>query len=372
MNIIVSGGGTGGHIYPALTIIQAVKELDGSANFLYVGTNHGLEADIVPREGIRFEAIDLQGLERRFTLENFFRIGKAMLAVLKAIRVVRGFNPDVVVGTGGYVAGPILLAASLMGVPTLIQEQNAFAGITNKILAHFATKIAVGMEAAGDIFPADKTVYTGNPIRPEVITADRALGAERFGFAPEKKIVLVSGGSRGARTINLTMIDVLKVAACDNSVQYLHVTGTGEYDEVIRRLNEEGIDLSRMKHIRVEPYLYDMPSAIAMADVTVFRAGATGLAELAARGIPAILIPYPFAAENHQEKNARAVEARGGAEVILNKELTADNLSQCLTDILSDEEKRLRMASAMRSLGKPQAAIAIAEMILAMGKDKKR
>ncbi|MBR4904634.1 MAG: undecaprenyldiphospho-muramoylpentapeptide beta-N-acetylglucosaminyltransferase [Selenomonadaceae bacterium] len=361
MKIIVSGGGTGGHIYPALTLINALKNKRPDAEFLYVGTEKGLEADIVPKAGINFTALKLEGgLERHFTLENITRAANAIWSIKHASDIVKNFKPNVVVGTGGYVCGPILLAASLMKVPTLIQEQNAVAGVTNKILSKFVNKIAVGTQDALKNFPADKTIYTGNPIRAEVLAAEKADGLKEFGFTSDKPIVLISGGSRGARSINNAMIGVLKSAAEKNSAQFLHVTGKGEFDSVIEKLS----DILDAPNIKVVPYLYNMPRAMAMADLAIFRAGATGLAELTARGIPAILIPYPYAAENHQEFNAKSLVDAGAARMILNKDLTAELLQKNLDELLSSPEKLKSMAAASLSLGKPNAADEIVDLIL--------
>ena len=369
MNIIVSGGGTGGHIYPALTIIRAIQRREPSARILYVGGRRGLEADIVPREGLNFIAVDLAGFERHLSFENVLRAWRAVRAVARARGIVHGFHPDIAIGTGGYVAGPILLAASLAGVPTLVQEQNAVAGVTNRILSRFATAIAVGMEDARRVFPAEKTYVTGNPIRPEVLTATRAEGAAAFGFDASKKTVLVSGGSRGARSIDRAMVGVLQAAQKYPEVQFLLVTGRGEYEDVMRRLEEAGVDLAAAPHIKVEPYLYNMPEAMAMADLAIFRAGATGLAELTARGVPAILVPYPYAAENHQEYNARALERAGAARVILDRDLTDKTLSALLGELLSEEGKLRRMAEKSRALGRPEAADEIADLVLEIAKD---
>ncbi|MBR1647079.1 MAG: undecaprenyldiphospho-muramoylpentapeptide beta-N-acetylglucosaminyltransferase [Selenomonadaceae bacterium] len=361
MKIIVSGGGTGGHIYPALTLIDAIKSKRPDAEFLYVGTQKGLEADIVPKAGINFTALNLEGgLERHFTLANISRAANAIWSIKHASDIVHEFKPDVVVGTGGYVCGPILLAASLMKVPTLIQEQNAVAGVTNKILSKFVTKIAVGTRDALKNFPADKTVYTGNPIRSAVLDAKKSDGLKEFGFTSDKPIVLISGGSRGARSINNAMIDVLKSAAQKNSAQFLHVTGKGEYNSVTEKLT----DVLDAPNIKVVPYLYNMPTAMAMADLAIFRAGATGLAELTARGVPAILIPYPFAAENHQEFNARSLVDAGAAKMILNKDLTAEILSATINELLTSPDTLKKMSEASLSLGKPQAAAEIADLIL--------
>ena len=364
MKIIVSGGGTGGHIYPAITLIRAIQAKAPEAQFLYVGTEHGLEADIVPKEGIPFETVELQGFERHITLSNLKRAGKAMAGVAKAARIVKRFRPDAAIGTGGFVCGPILLAASLMGVPSLIQEQNVVPGITNRILSKFVTRIAVGTEAAARRFPRSKAVYTAKPIRHEVLTASREEALRTFGFDGEKPVVLVSGGSRGARAINRAMVDVLREAKDRPEVQFLHVTGKLEYEDVMKRLQDAGVELSSCPHLRVEPYLYQMPQAMAMADIAVFRAGATGLAELTARGIPAILVPYPYAAENHQEFNARELEKAGAARVILNRDLTSEALGNALKEMLSDSDGRKRMAERCKAMGRPRATEEIAELVL--------
>ena len=370
MRIIVSGGGTGGHIYPALTLIRTIQKQLPDTEFLYVGTNEGLEADIIPKEGLPFAAVDIKGFERRLTTENILRAGKAMSGVIKAMGLVRSFRPDVAVGTGGYVCGPILLAASLLGVPTLIQEQNVVAGITNRILSRFVSRIAVGTREAIFHFPASKTVFTGNPIRDEVMSAGREAGIREFGLDPAKKTVLISGGSRGARSINKAMTGVLKHYAGSRTVQLLHVTGQANYEAAIEALKTEGIKPDGFDNIFVKPYLYNMPLAMAAADLVVFRAGATGLAELTARGIPAIIIPYPYATENHQELNARALAREGAAEMILDKELTAQSLLLVMEKLLGDDEGLKKMSLASRKLGKPQAAGEIASMIIALAQGK--
>ena len=368
MRIIFSGGGTGGHIYPALTLTDTVKKILPNTEILYVGTKQGLESDIVPKAGINFTALDLEGgFERHFTLENIKRAANAILSVKKSQNIVKEFQPDVVVGTGGYVCGPILLAASLMKIPTLIQEQNAVAGITNKILSKFVTKIAVGSELALKNFPAEKTIYTGNPIRAEVLEAKKSDGLKEFGFNENLPVILISGGSRGARSINLAMIDILLNAQKKSNAQYLHVTGKTEFESVTQKLKDAGFNFDNPQ-IKIVPYLYNMPQAMAMASLAIFRAGATGLAELTARGIPAILIPYPFAAENHQEFNANELVKVGAAKMILNKDLTSEILSEHLNELLDNPEELKKMSAASLTLGKPQAAEEIANLIINLKK----
>ena len=370
MKIIVSGGGTGGHIYPALTLIRTMEKKVQNLEVLYVGTHQGLEADIIPKEGIPFETVDLQGFKRSLSPENFFRAAKAIRGVGRAMGIVKKFRPDVVIGTGGYVCGPVLMAASLLGIATLIQEQNVIPGITNKILSRFVDRIATGYQEANGSFPAGKVVFTGNPIRSQVMWERCKEDYEAFGLKPGAKTVLVSGGSRGARSINMAMVDVLRHYEGRSDVQIIHATGQAEYDDVMNRIRLLGIDLELSDNLQVRPYLYNMPQAMAIADLAVFRAGATGLAELTAKGIPAILVPYPYAAENHQEFNARAVEKTGAARVILNKDLTGELLIKNIDELLSDEAGLKSMSKASKSLGRPQAADTIAELILELARSR--
>ncbi len=371
MRIIVSGGGTGGHIYPALTIVRAIQKKIPDAEFLYVGTKDGLEADIVPKEGIPFETVNIQGFKRSLTPENLVRGARAFGGVVKAMGIVRRFRPDVAVGTGGYVCGPILLASSLMRIPTLIQEQNVMPGVTNRLLARFVSCIAMGTKEAAEHFPKGKRVFTGNPIREEVMRARSEDGKEMFGLDPKAKTVLVSGGSRGARSINRAMVGVLAHYAGRDGVQILHVTGKAGYDETMQSLKETGVDLDAAGNLFVEPYLYNMPQALACADVAVFRAGAIGIAELTARGVPSILVPYPFAAANHQEMNARAIATAGAARMILDRELTAERLLSVLAELLSEDAKLKRMAKAAKKLGRPKAADEIASRVIRLARGKK-
>lgn len=368
MRIIVSGGGTGGHIYPAVTLIRAIQRQVPDAEFLYVGTEEGLEADIIPKEGIPFDTVNIRGFKRSLSPENLLRGAKAFGGVLKAMGIVRRFKPDAAVGTGGYVCGPILLAASLMGVPSLIQEQNVVPGITNKLLSKFVSRVAIGTKEAAPYFPSDKVVFTGNPIRREVMDARREDGIEAFGLDPAKKTVLVSGGSRGARSMNRAMIGVLRRYAGHPHVQIIHVTGSAGYEDTVKLIREAGIDLVKAGNLFVKPYLYNMPLAMACTDLAVFRAGAIGIAELTARGIPAVLIPYPYAAANHQEHNARAIEQAGAARMILDRELTEQRLLSVMEELLTEDEKLIAMSEASRRLGRPQAADEIASMILALTK----
>jgi len=365
MRVIISGGGTGGHIYPALTIARAINGIQ-PADILFVGTRHGLEADIVPKEGFPFATVEAGGIERRLTLANLRALARAFAGLFEAYGVIRRFRPDIVIGTGGYVCGPVLLTASLLGIPVLIQEQNVIPGVTNRILARFAAKIAVGYPEAAKNFGAnaDKVVVTGNPVRPEVLTATREEGLAALGLDPGKLTLLVAGGSRGARSINTAMADVHTRFAGRGDVQILHATGSREYNNIVALLQQRGIDPGKTGNISIVPYLYNMPQALAAADLAVFRAGAVGLAELTARGIPAVLIPNPYAAENHQEFNARVLETAGAAVVIRDADLSGARLADTIETLIADGAALRAMADASRRLGRPGAAAAIAALAI--------
>ncbi len=368
MKFIFSGGGTGGHIYPAITLLQAVKKLCPEAQILYVGTKKGLEADIVPKENIPFKTLEIEGFRRKVSLHNLIVCQKAFKGMWKAKKIIKEFSPDVVVGTGGYVSGPILLAAALKNIPTLIQDQNAIPGITNKILSHFVTMVACGYKSSCKHFPPLKTLLTGNPIRPAVVATPREMAIKELGLNPEKQTLLIMGGSRGARSINTAAIDVLSHYAESSSVQVLHVTGCGEYERVLSQAKEKGLEAK--PNIIIRPYLYEMPLALAAADVAISRAGAIGLAELTARGIPSILIPYPYAAENHQEFNARALVEAGAAQIILNNVLDGKRLIAAVEEILQNPAQKTAMAAASRRMGHPEATDEIARLIVNLGKKR--
>jgi hypothetical protein len=367
MNIMISGGGTGGHIYPALTIYKTLETMV-DANFLYVGTERGLESRIVPKEGIPFTTLPVQGLQRTLSLDTLVTAGKTISSLWKANRLISKFQPDIVIGTGGYVCGPLLLAAALRGIPTLIQEQNVVPGITNKILSRFVDVVAVGYEEATPHFPnAKQVVYTGNPVRPNVVTANREEARAYFGLQETQTAILVAGGSRGARSINKAMLAVHEHYKGREDIKIIHATGTDEYSRVCESLGiQEGEVYSPTSHI--VPYLDNMDMAMAASDMAIFRSGAIGLAELAVRGIPSILIPYPYAAADHQTFNAKAFVEAGASTMIVDKELDGTRLLQSVDAMLEDQECRQRMAQATLQLGKPKAAIEIATLALSIKK----
>ncbi|NLI11822.1 MAG: undecaprenyldiphospho-muramoylpentapeptide beta-N-acetylglucosaminyltransferase [Peptococcaceae bacterium] len=356
MRFIVAGGGTGGHIYPALAIAGGLKERYPGAEILYIGTSKGMEADIIPKEGLPFKGIEATGLQRKLTLRNFITIWQACRGLGQARGMIRSWRPDVVIGTGGYVCGPVILAAALNRIPTLIHEQNALPGLTNRLLARFATTVAVTFSASEKYFPRQKKIrLTGLPVRPEVLQAEKQEALSNLGIGNGRFVLLSFGGSRGARTINKAMVRVIKLFASDPRIYILHVTGTTGYEEFLSDCAAVGIDTAKAENFRVMSYVYNMQDALAAADLVVSRSGAATLAELTTLGIPAILVPYPYAAENHQEYNARALEKEGAARVVLDSRLDGDMLGDMVADLLVDRGRLSAMALASLKLGRKQA-----------------
>lgn len=366
MKVILSGGGTGGHIYPALTIADTIHKMSPDTEICFVGTTHGMEKDLVPRAGYPIRFIDVQGFRRSLSLDTLKSIYHLFTGLWGAKKLLDREKPDLVIGTGGYVCGPIVLLAALKGIPTCVQEQNALPGITNKILSHFVKKIFLGYNEADKYFKGNAAkVFTGNPIREEIMEATRKDGVKAFGLDPEKKTVLIAGGSLGAASINKAVFAMEQRLSGRDDVQVLHSTGKNNYEAYMEQVKEAG---GFGDNIHIEPYLYDMPLALATADIAVFRSGAIGLAELTAKGIPGILVPYPYATANHQEFNARALEAVGAAEVILDSELTSEALQERIERLLLHEDDLQAMKAAARKAGRPQAAEEIARQALALAK----
>ncbi|CCO08725.1 undecaprenyldiphospho-muramoylpentapeptide beta-N-acetylglucosaminyltransferase [Desulforamulus hydrothermalis] len=356
MRAILTGGGTGGHIYPALAIARGLQQHFPRTEILYVGTNRGLEADIVPKAHFPFQAITVSGLARKISLANLQVLWQAWQGYREAGRIIKKFQPDIVIGTGGYVCGPVVMAAARLGIPTLIHEQNALPGITNRILSRFVDLVAVTFEDSRRYFSGKARVkLTGLPIRPEILQARRSEALGSLNLSREKLTLLVFGGSRGARKINQAMIEVIKRYGNHPQVQVLHATGQAGYREFLQELSSQSIVLDKYVNIIVKPYLYNMHEALAAADLVVSRAGAATLAELTALGLPAILIPYPYAAENHQEYNARALADRGAAVLIKDAELTGRRLVESIDAVINRPDKRQDMARASQNLGRPEA-----------------
>ena len=351
MRVVVSGGGTGGHIYPALALVREIQKTNKDASFLYIGSKNGLEKNLVTRENIPFEAIEISGFKRKISFDNVKTIGKFLKGVSHCKRVLKDFKPDVVIGTGGYVCGPVVYAAARLGIPTIIHEQNSVPGLTNKFLSKFVDKVAICFEEAAEFFPSNKIIFTGNPRASEVVGQDGVKGRLSLGLSTSKPLITIFGGSRGAKPINDSVVELLPKFK-NKDYQVLYVTGDVHFENVQNKVNEIG----NLSNVKIVPFVYNMPEVLASTDVCISRAGATTLAELTSLGIPSILIPSPYVTNDHQVKNANSLAKHEAAKIILEKDLTSDKLLETMENIILDKELTKKMKNNATKLGVPNAA----------------
>lgn len=350
--ILLTGGGTGGHIYPALALYRQIKADYPQAEFLYIGTDKGLEARIVPEAGIPFKSIDIQGFRRSLSLSNLTTIRKFLASYRKSSQYIKDFQPDIVLGTGGYVCGPVIYAASRLKLPTIIHEQNSLVGVTNKFLAPYVTKIAVCFEDALDQFNKyqNKVVLTGNPRAQEVVQVEKEDALADYGLDPNLPTLLIFGGSRGALKINETVLQGLEELE-NKDYQTIFVSGQDYYEKI-----QEDIELSSLKNVKILPYISNMPQVFKEIDLVVCRSGATSLAELTALGLPSILIPSPNVTDDHQTKNALSLVKQGAATMIRESDLSSESLLSRIDQLMDNEGKRLEMSAASKEMGIPDAS----------------
>lgn len=346
MRAIISGGGTGGHIFPAVAIANAIKAKYADAEILFIGAKGRMEMEKVPQAGYKIEGLWISGLQRRLTWKNFLFPLKVICSTLKARRIIKRFKPDIVIGVGGFASGPTLEAAARLKVPTLIQEQNSYPGITNKMLAGRVDKICVAYDNMTRWFNASKIEFTGNPIRQMIssLTNKREDAIKHFGLDSNKRTVLVVGGSLGARTINESIAGGLNYFV-ENDIQLIWQTGKGYFEKA-----KEQSSMINCKNINVFEFIYEMDLAYSLADIIISRAGAIAISELCIVGKPTILIPSPNVAEDHQTKNAMALVDKDAA--ILVKDVDSRNTLLAQLDMLiKDEDKQRRMSENILSLG---------------------
>ncbi|CAN5486644.1 undecaprenyldiphospho-muramoylpentapeptide beta-N-acetylglucosaminyltransferase [soil metagenome] len=363
MKVIISGGGTGGHIYPAIAIANELKAIDPATEILFVGAEGKMEMEKVPRAGYTIVGLPVVGIKRELTLANLGFPIKLGRSLLRARQIVRTFQPDAAVGVGGYASGPLLLAASLKGIPTLIQEQNSYAGLTNKVLARWAKRICVAYPDMEQFFPADKLKLTGNPVRSDIQLADQQIEAGRllFGLETSRPTLLIIGGSQGARTINESIEAGLQ-RFVDAGIQVVWQTGPGFSERAKAAVAAVGSPL-----IKAYDFIYDMDKAYAVADVVVSRAGALSVSELCLVGRPAILVPFPAAAEDHQTKNAMSLVEHNAA-LLVNDRAAREELITSALNLLSNPTQQQQLRTQIKTLAKPNAARDIAEEVIKLTK----
>jgi len=367
--IIISGGGTGGHVFPAIAIANALKEKLNNPEILFIGAEGKMEMEKVPKAGYDIQGLWISGLQRKLTLRNLMFPLKVISSLMKAGRLIKKFKPDVVIGVGGYASGPTLRVASKRNIPTLIQEQNSFPGITNKLLAKTVNRICVAYAGMEKFFPASKIVMTGNPVRQDIIDLEgkKADACKFFELTDEHKTLVIIGGSQGARSINFSLARSLE-SLIKKNIQIIWQTGKLDYEDALEMklhlestLSKEVVD----KYLRIKPFIDRMDYVYAIADLVLSRAGAIAISELCAVGLPVILVPLPSAAEDHQTKNAMALVEKGAAVLVKDQELSS-KLDQTLHALLDDESKRQQMRHEISKLARKDAVERISDEVIAL------
>lgn len=375
--VIVSGGGTGGHIFPAISIANAIRQLRPEAKILFVGAEGRMEMQRVPDAGYEIIGLPVAGFDRKRLWRNVSVLIKLIRSQWKARKIIKKFKPQVAVGVGGYASGPTLKMAATMGIPTLIQEQNSYAGVTNKLLAKQAKKICVAYEGMDRFFPQEKIILTGNPIRQTLVTeqVSREDAAKHFGLDPNRKTVLIIGGSLGARTLNETMIANLNMIQAHPEVQFIWQVGKIYIDQVKEALRAYSGELVCNSHIATMPNLYvndfikHMEYAYGIADLVVSRAGAGSISEFCLLGKPVILVPSPNVAEDHQTQNALALVRRDAALYVKDAE-AKEQLVELAIETVKDNDKLQALNRNILEMALPDSAEIIAKEVLRLADEK--
>lgn len=365
---IISGGGTGGHIFPAIAIANALKNQIPGMEILFIGAKGRMEMEKVPAAGYPIEGLWISGLQRKLTLKNLIFPVKVTCSLMKADRIIRKFRPDIVIGVGGFASGPAIRAACWNKIPTLIQEQNSFPGITNKLVAKKVQKICVAYDGMERFFPKEKIIFTGNPVRQDIFSSaeKRESAVDYFSLIKNKKTILVIGGSLGATTINKSIAKCLKSGLFNEDVQFLWQTGKYSYQTVVADKIISGIP-----GVQIMAFIDRMDLAYAVADIVISRAGAIALSEICIAGKPSILIPSPNVAEDHQTKNARALEAKSAALVLKDSE-AEEKLPGQLSALLLNETLQQHLKTNITSLAIPDSAERIAGEAISLIQQKQR
>lgn len=363
MKVILTGGGTGGHIYPALAIASELRSRIPDVQLLYVGTTKGLESKIVPRSGMPFKTVDITGIDRSSMLKSGKTLLKFPASFLQAREIIKDFEPDIIIGTGGYVSFPVVFSGTFMDVRTVIHEQNAIPGLANRNLAKRVDRVLLTFPEAGQYLNGSNIRITGLPVRKEILTMHREGKASE----PGRNLftLLAFGGSLGSTSINQAMIPVIDRYR-NTELNFIWITGESGYEEMKISL-EKRVDVRSLKcGLEMVPYKYDMEKALAAAHLAVCRAGASTVCELELLGLPAVFVPYPYAAENHQEKNARALVEKGAAEMIIDEFLDGDSLYKIVERLRRDPNRLQEMGQNMFKEARPNALNDIVDEILSL------
>jgi len=359
VRVIIAGGGTGGHLFPGVAVAEELARRSSTARIVFVGTEHGIEARVIPKEGYPIEFLSAEGMVGKATLRKVKAAYLFLVSLFQARRIIASVRPDIVIGVGGYASVGMVCAAHFMGIRTLIMEQNSVPGFANRILSKFADAVAVTYQESIAHFPRERTFLTGNPVRNKILTREASDVSRSFSLVRDRFTVLIFGGSLGARTINNAAGEALHyLLDLRDNIQFIHQTGEKDLKDVMDTYRKLGFSGAVM------PFIYQMADAYSAADLVICRAGATTLSELTVMGKAAVLVPYPYAASNHQEANARKLEDMGAATVILDRHLSGEVLARAIRGLYNNPEKRKAMQKASKAFGRPDAAEKIVELAL--------
>ena len=358
MKVVMSGGGTGGHIYPAIAIAEEIRRRHPDAEILFIGTERGMEKKIIPASGFPIRYITVSGFDRRHLTKNVKVLNDLRKGMKEAKKILQTFRPDYVIGTGGYVCGPVVRSAYQLKIPCFIHEQNAFPGLTNKLLSKHVDRVFLAFDDARKFFKVkNEPVTTGNPVRHGFVETDREASRQKLGIRPDEFVILGFGGSLGAKCINDVMLNVAERFAGRQDVRIFFATGRGYYQSIMEGRHPE------TNHITYLEYIDDMPVYLAACDVAVTRSGALTVSEITASGRASVMIPSPNVTSNHQYFNAKVVADRGGAVLIEEKDLTEGQVAAVIEELMTDREHLLSMQKAAASLGRTDAARVICDTI---------
>jgi UDP-N-acetylglucosamine--N-acetylmuramyl-(pentapeptide) pyrophosphoryl-undecaprenol N-acetylglucosamine transferase len=361
MRVIIAGGGTGGHLFPGLAIAEEFKKRNEMTEVIFVGTERGIEARVIPKEGFPIKFLRAEGMIGVSVYEKIKALAKTGLGFFDSYKIIKLVSPDIMIGVGGYASGAIMLIAASMSIPTMVLEQNCIPGFTNRILGKFVSTVCLTYQESIPFFPKEKSFLTGNPVRMHILTGNRESACRFFSLEENLFTVFVFGGSLGARSINKAVIESFQhLHDLKDKIQFLHQTGSDDYENVRNAFREFGFKGM------ISPFIYQMGEAYAVSDIVISRAGATTLAELTSLGKPAVLIPYPHATGQHQELNARKLSDMGAAKMILDSELSGKSLAHAIKELYENDAMRTEMQKHSRVLGKPEAGEKVVDIAMSL------
>lgn len=341
MRAIIAAAGSGGHINPGIAIANKIKEKEENSEIIFIGTDRGLENDLVPRAGYKLERINAHGIERKISLDNFKNLYNTYKSIGEAQKILKKFKPDVVIGMGGYICVPTVIAAKKLHIPVVLHESNAFPGVAVRLFKKKADKILVGFgDAKNKLDNRENVIITGNPIKIKKLNLseiEKSNIKKQLGISGEKPVVLVFGGSQGAQSINRSFMEII-VNRKNKTYQIIWAAGPNQYEDIKNKLKEVNMDINNIENVKIVPYIYNMEEVMNTCDLVVCRSGAMTITEVSVVGKPAIFIPFPYATENHQEYNARVLEKIGAAKIILNKDLNSEILQNTIKELVNDKK----------------------------------